>query len=242
MCRYILLLTFLFTACQHNSLASPPRTPSPLIPLARILSENTSNLGTIITTMGYVIVDDTGARLVDELSFSTDTTPEPLSGPEAQLWLDTDIANTFGHLLRQSGHVRYAIVAARGRFFGPGTYGPLGIYHYQMTDVHLEALVPLETSITEILDNSRDYQNHLVRVAGSLLTNVHSVVLVDRLSTGGLPEPGARQLKLHSPLQDTALLKRLQSRANGTVHFGQVQIEGFWHDGQMTPLSIRIVS
>jgi hypothetical protein len=100
---------------------------------------------------------------------------------------------------------------------------------------------PEETNIVTLLDNSAAYEGRLVRIAGGLLARDATALLVDRLSVGGLPAPGARQVKLRGPLRDQALLGRLQRTSNGAIHFGQVQVEGFWRSGQLTPLAFLTI-
>jgi len=66
--------------------------------------------------------------------------------------------------------------------------------------------------------------------------------LVERLGAGGIPEPDVRQVKLRGPLRDQALITHLKRAATNAIYFGQVQVEGFWHDGQLTPLAILPIS
>jgi hypothetical protein len=82
----------------------------------------------------------------------------------------------------------------------------------------------------------------MVRLVGGLLAREDSALLVDRLGAGGLPEPKARQLKLGSPLRDRVLHQRLAGAPGGAVRFGQVQVEGIWRAGILTPLSITVLS
>ncbi|HET9221854.1 MAG TPA: hypothetical protein VFO07_05085, partial [Roseiflexaceae bacterium] len=93
-------------------------------------------------------------------------------------------------------------------------------------------------SIATLLDNAAAYEGRLVRVAGGLLARKDSALLVEQLGAGGLPAAATRQIKLRGGLQDVALLGRLKRTPNGTIHFGQVQVEGFWRGGQLAPLAI----
>jgi len=54
--------------------------------------------------------------------------------------------------------------------------------------------------------------------------------------------PKARQIKLPVPLQDRALLGRLNGVSGGSIRFGRVQVEGFWRAGVLMPLSIILVT
>jgi hypothetical protein len=242
---WILLALMLLAACGEASVPPPPPTPTPLrfTPLAEALALAASAPGGAdLTTAGYLVVDRTGARLVDGLSFSAGTTPQPLASLEEQIWLAADAANTLESRLYPAGDLRYAVVLARGRLEGPGAYGPGGSYRYQLRDPSVQALAPQETTIAVLLENPAAYDGRLVRIVGALLARDDAALLVERLGAGGLPEPGARQIKVHTPLRDRALIERLQSASGGAVRFGQVQIEGFWRNGILLPLSILPVS
>lgn len=242
---WLVLLVILLSACSDVSApAQLPATPTPLsaLPLGELLARVTPSADAQVSVAGYLVVDDAGARLLDGLSFSAGATPAPLSGPAAQIWLGPATSMTLGGALRQAGRLRYAVVVARGRLEGPGAYGPADAYHYRMSDPRLDPIAPIETSVAQLLDSSAAYQGQLVRVVGSLLTRSDSALLVDRLGEGGLPQPGARQIKLRGPLRDTALLEHLRGAPGGAVRFGQVQVEGFWREGQLTPLAFLPVS
>ena len=237
----VVLALVLLVACSDASApAQLPATPTPLVftPIGDALVQGMPPSGADTTTVGYIFVDGAGARLLDGLSFSAGPEPQPLSDATTQIWLDTSVADTLGNVLRTAGAVRYAAVVARGRLEGPGAYGPEGSYRYHMRDAHVEPLAPQETTIGGLLDNSAAYNGRFVRIIGALLARADSALLVDRLGSGGLPAPETRQIKLRGPLRDTALLSRLQGASGGTIHFGQVQVEGVWHGGALTPLSV----
>jgi hypothetical protein len=241
----LLFALLLLVACGDVSApVELPPTPTPLVftTMGDVLGRNLPLSGAEITTIGYVIVDEAGARLLDGLSFSAGPTPQPLSQAAGQIWLGTDVVRALGGLLQRAGDLRYAVVLAHGRLVGPGVYGPDGSYRYQMNEPRLQMLAPEETSIATLLDNSTAYEGRLVRVAGGLLTRADSALLVERLGSGGLPAPNARQIKLRAPLRDQALLSRLNGSPNGAIHFGQVQVEGFWRGGALTPLSLLPIS
>jgi hypothetical protein len=238
------LLTLLLVAC--GDIVSPPAlppTPTPLsfTPLGDVLGRNMPVAGAEVATVGYVVVDQAGARLLEGMSFSAGGGPQPLSGA-GQVWLGTEVVRSLGGLLQRAGDTRYAVVVARGRLEGPGVYGSDGTYRYQLSNPRLQVIAPEETSVGALIDNSAAYEGRLVRVAGGLLARKESALLVERLGTGGLPAPNTRQVKLRAPLRDAALLDRLKRTPNGALHFGQVQVEGFWHTGQLTPLAILPIS
>lgn len=237
----VLLIIFLLVACRDAGTPTQlPATPTPLAftPLGDALAKGAPASGIDLTTIGYIVVDNSGARLTDGLSFSAGPTPQPLSDDAGQLWLGTSAADGLGDTLRAAGTIRYAAVVARGRLTGPGAYGPSGHYRYQLNDPRLQPLAAQETSVAALLDNTAAYEGRLVRLAGSLLARANAALLVDRLGSGGLPAPGARQIKLRSPLRDQLLLARLQQASDGTIHFGPVQVEGFWRGGTLTPLAL----
>lgn len=242
---YVLLIVFLLAACSEVSApaqVSPTPLPAPVLPIADTLARGAPPSGAESATVGYVVVDATGARLLDGLSFSAGATPQPLSGAAAQIWLDADAVGALTNALRTAGDIRYAAVLARGHLEGPAAYGPGGAYRYRLSSAQLRPLAPQDTTIAALLSNSATYDGQLVRVAGALLTRADSALLVDHVGSGGLPEAGARQLKLPGPLRDTALLARLRRAPAGSVRFGPVQVEGFWQNGALIPLALFPIS
>jgi hypothetical protein len=109
----------------------------------------------------------------------------------------------------------------------------------------LVVVVPEETSVGALLDRSGLYNGRLVRVNGGAVISGSSAVLVDQLGDGGIPQPGARQIKLRPAAQDDALLAKLRSSSPAGdqqgPRFGSVQVEGYWRDGALVPLIIRIL-
>jgi hypothetical protein len=195
-----------------------------------------------ITTIGYVLLDQNDARLADMIVFDQAGIPQSLDTGTTPIWVGTDARAQVQNLLRTAGRVQYAAVVARGRLAGPGSYGSHGQYRYQLTDSSFKPLAAQETSIADMLDHSATYERRLVRVVGGLLMRKNSALLVEQLNSGGIPAPKARQIKLRGSIDDQALLARLHGPANGPVRFGQVQIEGLWRDGVLTPVAITIVT
>lgn len=235
----VFLLVLLLAACSDaGAPVRLPASPTPLAftPLGDALARGAPASGDLIT-VGYIVVDAAGAWLTDGLSFSAGPTPQPLSGAD-QVWLGPAAPSGLDAGLRAAGTLRYAAVVARGKLDGPGAYGPGGRYRYQISAPQLQPLAAQETTVAALLDNSALYEGRLVRIAGSLLARSNSALLIDRLGPGGLPAPGARQIKLRGPLRDQALLNRLQVASGGAIHFGPVQIEGLWRGGALLPLSL----
>lgn len=232
-------------ACQEVSApATLPATPTPLAftMLADLVASGPPASDQMVTTIGYLLIDQNGAQLADLVVFNQVGMPQPIDTNTTPIWVGTDARSQAQSLLRTAGGVQYAAVVARGHVAGPGSYGPNNQYHYQLTDPTFEPLVAQETTIGDMLDHSATYDRRLVRVVGGLLVRKNAALLADQLSSGGIPAPKARQIKLHGSIDDQALLARLHGTANGLVHFGQVQVEGLWRDGVLTPLAITIVT
>src|SRR5215208_2427479 len=222
----LLLALLLLVACgDANSLPQIPPTPTPLAftPLGDLLGRNLPVVGVEITTVGYIVIDAAGAHMLDGLSFSAGTSPQPLPGAAGSVWLDADSVRALDGLLQGPSDMRYAIVLARGRLEGPGVYGPDGGCRYYMRAARLQPIAPEETSIAMLIGAAAAYEGRVVRVSGGLLAHTKSTLLVERLGPGGIPDGNARQLKLRGPIRDQALLGRLKSAAGGAIHFGQVQ-------------------
>jgi hypothetical protein len=101
----------------------------------------------------------------------------------------------------------------------------------------LTALEPLVLPLPAVLARSLTYDGQLVRISGALLVGQSDALLVEQLSAGGVPPPGARQVKLLLPFHDDALRQQLPG-SSGMVRYGPVDVEGFWRGGALLPLSI----
>ncbi len=233
------------SACQDADAPvqlPPTATPILFVLMPDLLTTSQPAENQSITTIGYVLADQTGAILVDAVVFDPSGKPRPLDTGTTPLWLGADVPAKLQGLLRAAGNVEYASVVARAHLSEPGGYGPSGQYRYRLTDPILQPLAAQETTIADLLNSPVAYQSQLVRMVGGLLIRETSALLVDKLGPGGIPEPKARQIKLRAPINDQAVLARLKSAPSGAVHFGQIQIEGLWRDGTLTPLSITIIS
>jgi hypothetical protein len=215
--------------------------PVAFVPLDLLLQASAAQAADQVTTAGYLIVDRTGAALLDGLSFAADGTPQRFDNPN-QIWLGAGIKASIKGQLRAAGTLMFAPALVRGRLEGPGAYGPDRSYQYQIAGPSIEVIAAQETTISDLLDHSASYESRLVRLIGGLIARDSSALLVDQLGPGGLPMPKARQIKLRAPIRDRALLGRLKGLPGGSIRFGQVQIEGFWRSGALIPLSIILVS
>jgi hypothetical protein len=240
------LLAMLLAACQNatapaQSGVPPAPTPIAFVPLDVLLKSDAAPPQGEVTTAGYLVADSAGAALVDGLSFAVDGTPHLLDSTN-QIWLGAGIETRIKAQLRVAGGFQFAPVRAHGRLEGSGAYGPSSSYRYQLIGPSIEVIAAQETTIGDLLDHAAGYENRLVRLVGSLIARDSSALLVEQLGTGGLPMPKARQIKLRAPLQDRALLGRLNGVSGGSIRFGQVQVEGFWRAGVLIPLSIVLVT
>ncbi|HEX5692273.1 MAG TPA: hypothetical protein VFX76_19795, partial [Roseiflexaceae bacterium] len=206
----VLFVVLLLVACGEVVVPAPevPATPTRVAftPISDLQQRSLPPTGVSITTVGYVVVTDASAILLDGLTFSEGATPQPLSSASVQIWLGGQIIRSLGGFLQRAGTVRYAIVVARGKLEGPGLFGPNGSYRYRLSEPSLQTVAPEDTNIAALLDGSNAYEGRVVRVAGNLLARPSEAVLVEQLGPGGLPEPNVRQLKLHGPLRDQPLL------------------------------------
>jgi len=229
----------LLAGCGGGQAAPQPDAGQPpglrYTPLPTVLA---APAGGLVSTAGYYYNRGGGAVLVGGLSFGGEQ-PAPLNDlPAQQIWLGDNSNSELEGGLRSSGEVRYAPLLARGRLDGPGSYGPDGRYPFQLSNPSLTLLVPTLLTVTALLEKAFTYDGQFVRVRGVLLTDADSTLLVDQLGAGGVPPRSSHQLKLAAPVDDEALLGRLQASANGSAHYGPVAVEGFWRAGTLLPLSI----
>src|SRR5689334_15446690 len=122
-----------------------------------------------ITTIGYVLVDQVGAALVEAIIFDPAGTPQPLATASTPIWLGPDARAQLQQALRGPATAQYAAAIARGRLSGPGGFGPSGRYRYQLSQPVLEPIVAEETTIADLLGRPAGYESRLVRLVGGLL-------------------------------------------------------------------------
>jgi hypothetical protein len=235
----------MLSACQDAKAPvqlPPTATPMTFVVISDLLTTSQPADNRLVRTIGYVLADQAGAILVDAIVFGPAGKPQPLDTGTPPLWLGADARAQIHGLLRGAGNVEYASVVAQAHLIGPGSYGPNGQYRYQLTNPSLQPLAAQETTIDELLNQPAADESRFVRMVGGLLIRETSTLLVDKLGAGGIPDPKSRQIKVRTPINDPALLARLKSAPSGVVHFGQIQIEGLWRNGVLTPISITIIA
>ena len=239
---FVLGATLLLASCANVTPAPVSESTSTgneaFTPFTQIMQQGDARANTVVTTVGYAYADDAGVRLVDTLSFSAGPTPQPLAPPQQQLWIGNPPPNQLVPLLRTAGTARVAPVRTRGTFAGPGQFGPQGNYQYKLNDPNFDLLVPQDVTFETLFASGTMYENRFVRIVGTLFVQGSSGLLVEKTDANGVPASGARQVKLSTPVRDTALLARLHQARDQNVHFGAVQVEGFWRDGALLPLAL----
>ncbi|NTW01230.1 MAG: hypothetical protein HGA19_07940 [Oscillochloris sp.] len=232
-CLFV-LLALIGCAAPQRSVAVTP-LPQPIIAgVAEGLDKPPEGQ---FEAIGYLYSNDAGAALVGGLSFSYGDIPTPLAEAGA-IWLPSPPALAVDATAEAAGGARYSIVRASGSLSSQGSYGPGNAYSYQLTEVTLEPLGVRDLSIELLLSNSSIYDNQPVRIAGQLLLNDSTALLVEQLGSGGVPVSDARQIKLVGPVEGGALLDHLSATAGGGAHFGSVQIVGISRRGVLYPLAI----
>lgn len=235
----LLVTLWLLAGCASPTAPPSPAPPGPpaVLPLDEALRAM-PNAPRNVTVAGYLFIDSRGPRLVAGVSFSEGATPAPLPPESEQVWVNPEEIGNMAGSLREMGGASLALVIASGRLAGPGSYGFGGLYRFRLEDQQLQVVAPLEATVAGLIDSPATYAGRLVRVNGAILVQQHGALLVERLSAGGVPEPGARQVKLRLPHRDPALLGKLQTLPGREIRFGRVQIEGFWSGRTLTALAL----
>jgi hypothetical protein len=83
------------------------------------------------------------------------------------------------------------------------------------------------------------FENIVVRVEGALLSKPGSLLLIEAIGPGGIPEGTADQVKVLAPASDIALLGKLQGPAGGEIRYGQIEAVGLWSKGVLHLLWAR---
>lgn len=241
--RCVLAVLMLLTACTGIlSQPDPPASSAPELLTVRQLLSSAPPSGPVVV-IGYLYADPAGAILVDGLSFSGSSRPQPVVTDAAQqIWLGKAIDAALDADLQRSDGIGYEIVQAHGELDGPGSFGPSGTHRYQLTSTDLTARSAEELTIAALLADTASYENEVVRIEGDLVASSDSAILVEAVGVGGVPDSNSLQIKLLSPIRDQALLQSLSSLPGTPVRFGPVQIVGLWQRGTLHPFAIITTS
>jgi hypothetical protein len=236
------LLISLTLFCLLAACAAPPAPPAipptptavPFTPIEQLPQ------GGAVITIGYLLIRD-GAALIAPSASLVSPAPQPLGPIDQLIWCGpADQLRIIGALAADEG-VQHAIVYARGTIEGGGAYGPGGAYQRQLASPELTVVAPEETSVSQLAAGGQ--RSGVVRLLGGMIINASgAATLVDSLGAGGVPEPGAQQIKLRLPAEDPGLLARLTHTPGSSVSYGQVQVEGYWRNGALVALAIRPLS
>jgi len=126
----------------------------------------------------------------------------------------------------------------QGKLSPPGAYGQDQRYSYQFSATQVEVLQPERSTIANLALNPHALDRILLQLSGTLLVQSDTVLLVDRVASGGVPLADAQQLKLPPDAVGDAIRERLQS--SGAVRWGKVEVLGWWQDGKLIPLQIDV--
>ncbi len=232
-----LLLAVLLAACApqaaRDSAGAGAPPPAPTVPVVdEILAGATPGP---IRTIGYLFAGPEGAALVGALRLGGAGAPAPLG--KDGIWLGASpLPGDPPQIV--AGAASYTMVEAVGRLEGPGRYGPGGRYSYSLAEPALEPRAARDLTIALLLENSGLYEGQPVRLRGQLLTSPDTALLVESLGAGGVPDAGARQVKLSAAPADPAVAAALSQSGAGRVSFGPVEIVGIWRAGRLYPLAV----
>jgi hypothetical protein len=234
----LLCAVLVFGACnQAPARPTPPpvATAVPFTPLPEALRTGAGRTA----TLGYLVAEQQGAWLADTVRVG-DGTISILTPDNSLVWCGDAAGQVEGALLGAQGR-RYALVSVDGELQGPGRYGPEGRFAWQIASPQVRVVAPQETSIAMLLAAGSNSARRVVRLNGHVLLNESSALLIDKLGAGGIPEPGAQQLKLRRTARDAQLEQQLQSIGAGAFRTGQVQVEGYLDNGALTVLSMQVL-
>ena len=152
--------------------------------------------------------------------------------PMGALWLAEPLPAKTAALLREG--INYAKL--RGRLSPPGAYGTDGRYPYQFVAETVSVIEPEQTTLANVADNSRSMNGALIELPGILLLGGDGTLMVDTISSGGVPPSNARQVKIRglAPAQIPTDLEQ-----SGAVRFGEVTTTGWMQDGVLVPFWVR---
>ncbi|HZG67063.1 MAG TPA: hypothetical protein VEZ12_09990 [Herpetosiphonaceae bacterium] len=230
--RMLLCLIFLLlTACgglpSIPQVQSTPEAPA-LLPIQTLLQDSAGWSGQMVTLVAALA--NTHPRV---LVSGFDQAGEPIDDkPTGALWLAEPLPAKTAALLREG--INYAKL--RGRLSPPGAYGTDGRYPYQFVAETASVIVPEQTTLANVADNSRSMDGALIEFSGILLIGGDGTLMVDTLSSGGVPPSNARQVKIRGLALAHIPVNLEQS---GAVRFGQVTATGWMQEGVLVPFWVR---
>ncbi len=230
---YGLCVLFFVAACSEQSVLSTP-APLPTMVSFTPLDELQARAGSRISTLVYALPEQQGVSLHDSLSFAQ-TLPISLTPVELRIWCDASCA---GQLPSNTA----TVVLAQGVLDGPGSFGPQGIYRWQLKSSRLIAQTAEEMRLPALIQHMQELDMRLLRVSGTILLNKDSALLIDELGPGGIAAATAYQVKLRWLHTHDQILEQLQLLPGSDIHSGPVQIEGYMLNGRLVPLSVIALS
>jgi hypothetical protein len=240
--RWIVLFfcTFVLAGCANE--AQPPVIPTanlatPELPatlsLPALMAAPERYAGRSLTLVAPVATG-AGSRVLVP-GTNVDGTPLGVNDGARSLWLAEPLPEQttaeFGDGLN--------FLKLRGELSPPGAYGSDGRFPYQFSADTAALVQPERTTVANLAENPQAIDDVLLEVRCFILATAEGILLVDEVSTGGIPSERARQIKLHD-IPDRQLLNRLQQ--SGAVRYGEVVVMGWWNDATMTAFEIVPVS
>ena len=230
--RMLLCLVFLLLPACGDSPPVPvvqttPERPA-LLPIQGLLQDTAGWSGQQVTIV--VALEHRASRV---LVPGFDPTGKAIDDdPASALWLAEPLP---AHTTALFGNgINYAKL--RGRLSPPGAYGTDGRYPYQFVAETASVITPEQTTLANVADNLRSMDGVLLEFTGFLLIGGEGTLMVETVSSGGVPPSNARQVKIRglAPAQIPASLEQ-----SGAVRFGRVTATGWMQDGVLTPFWVR---
>lgn len=224
----------ILVACQ-SAAPTPPPTPSPArteitLPITSLIAEPQRWSGQRIRLIAPVLVSD-DERLITPLLVS-DTQTLDDTQRAATIWLAQPLPQSVQDQLDSGA----GLLQIGGTLSPPGAYGRDQAFSYQFTSDRAVLIEPERTTLANLAANPRALDRILLRVEGTLLIRQSSALLVDRVTSGGVPERDAREIKLQAQTIPPAIIA--QFKQSGDVRWSSVDVIGWWQDGAFTPLSV----
>lgn len=230
MLRTLLPLLLLLCACAGQAPAPLPSSAQPgreeTLTLAVLLGEPQRWSGQHITLIAPALLSPSERILTTRLGPTA-------SSNDTSLWL----ADAPPELVMEQLNDGAGFLKLRGRLSPPGAFGLDQRFTYQFVADELAVLVPERTTVANLADNPRAIDRVLLAVSGTLLLRGESALLVDHVSSGGVPQTAARQIKLPRGAIDAAAVSGF--RRSGDVSWGPVRVVGWWQNAGITPFSVE---